>query len=515
MSQQMRTATSRGLDGQIYSPPEGEKRDERFAMLERKARTARREDRTVVVVQGLGFVGTAMAAVTARARRTNGDPSFLVIGVDLPEPDSYWKVGMIRAGRSPVATEDARLDEYVRDAVEEGTLTATADPRAYSLADVVVVDLPLDVEVSAPEDPEAIEADLTPFRKAMRTVGRHVPENALVLVETTVPPGTTENVVVPVMEQAVEDRGLPRRPFIAHSFERVMPGPGYVDSIERFWRAYAGVEARDADRAESFLSKVVETDKYPLTRLGSPRASETAKVLENSYRATNIAFIHEWTELAEEIGVNLFDVIESIAVRKGTHDNIRRPGFGVGGYCLPEDGYLAQWGGRNLLGSGVELSMTLEALHVNEEMPLHTLRRLREGLGGLEDRTILVAGVSYLPEVGDTRNSPSLFFCERLRQEGSQPLVHDPWVEHLPEGLSAEMVPWDEGLRKADALVFAVAHHAYREVSAADLRETSLEAVVDTQDLVGDDMADALHEAGILPIGVGKGHWRARYGARV
>src|SRR5207249_3311459 len=117
-----------------------------------------------------------------------------------------------------------------------------------------------------------------------------------------------------------------------------------------------------ATAARNFLNALIDTEKYPLTELADTSASEMAKLLENSYRAANIALIHEWTLLAEQVGVNLFEVVESIKVRKGTHDNIRYPGLGVGGYCLPKDPLLAQWSATHLFNTDIVLSMTLEAM---------------------------------------------------------------------------------------------------------------------------------------------------------
>src|SRR5204862_1516154 len=141
--------------------------------------------------------------------------------------------------------------------------------------------------------------------------------------------------------------------------------------------------------------------------LPDTNSSELGKLLENSYRAVNIAFIHEWTLLAEKLGIDLFEVVRSIRVRSGTHDNMRFPGFGVGGYCLTKDSLLAQWGADSLLGSDVLLEMSLDALRTNAQMPLHTARLVAEATGGNLDITLAVCGLSYLSGVADTRDSPS------------------------------------------------------------------------------------------------------------
>ena len=141
---------------------------------------------------------------------------------------------------------------------------------------------------------------------------------------------------------------------IGHSYERVMPGPGYIDSIQNFFRVYSGVDKKSADAVESFLHTIIQTDEYPLTRLGNTNATEIAKVLENSYRAMNIAFAVEWSRFAEEAGVDLYEVVNAIRLRP-THANLMYPGIGVGGYCLTKDALLASWAKQNLIGSSEPL----------------------------------------------------------------------------------------------------------------------------------------------------------------
>jgi UDP-N-acetyl-D-glucosamine dehydrogenase len=497
-----------GFDGTAWPLPDAEALNEAHDVLLSRVDAARAAGQRIVVVQGLGFVGSVMAAVIANASAESGLPRYFVIGVDLPTAAAYWKVAMLREGRAPVVSEDAAIQAYVdRGVRERRNLTAVADARAYALADVVVVDVQLDVSDRCFYDAADVAVDLEPFREALREVGRRIRPDTLVLIETTVPPGTTARVVVPTLREELARRGLDEEPQVAHSYERVMPGRTYVRSIERFWRTFAGATPAAGDAAEAFLSSIIAVDEYPLRRLSDTTASELAKVLENSYRASNIAFIQEWTLAAERMGVNLFDVIRSVAVRKGTHDNIMRPGFGVGGYCLTKDGYLAQWGSRELFGSDVTLDVTMRAMAINYAMPRHSFALLEEMMP-LRGRTVLVAGISYLSDVADTRNSPSADFCDLLDQAGATVLAHDPYVRHWPERPGVPHVSLDDGIARADAIVLAVRHQAYLTLDPAWLTGRKGVVVLDTQDIVDDAKAATLRSAGLRVIGVGKGHWR-------
>ena len=377
----------------------------------------RSADRPVVCVQGLGFVGAAMAVAVASARDDRGRPRFSVIGVDLPTPLGQERIDRINQGEFPFRTSDPALVEATAAAHAAGNLLGSSDPGSFAEADVIVVDIHLDVDTAR----ERPTVDFTPFRAAIRTVASLMKPGALVIVETTVPPGTCERVAAPELAAALRSRGLREDAFLlAHSYERVMPGEHYLASITNFWRVYAGHTPEAADACARFLSQVINVEAYPLTRLATTTASETAKVLENSYRATNIAFIEEWGRFAEAVGVNLFEVITAIRVRP-THNNIRQPGFGVGGYCLTKDPLFAAIGARDLFDrDDLAFPFSEMAVQVNARMPLVTVDRLEELCGGnLSGKRVLLMGVAYRQEVADTRYSPSQTFVEEMRRRGA------------------------------------------------------------------------------------------------
>lgn len=417
-------------DGTVFTIPAAGTREDRWKELEARAAAARLKGRKIVVVQGLGFVGTAVAAVIASA----GDRYF-VIGTDLATPGGYWKVAKINQGDVPIDSPDPALTQMIHDSVMTAqNLEATTSEEAYALADVIVVDLPLDVADRFVESAEEVDIRLGPFEQAIRAIGRRMRADALVLVETTVPIGVCQKVALPLLEEERGARGIKQSVLLAHAYERVTPGPKYVDSIRSFWRTFSGIDAASAAAAREFLSSFIDTAHFPLWEVGDTNASEMAKVLENSYRSVNIAFIHEWALLAERIGVNLFEVIDSIRVRKGTHDNMRQPGFGVGGYCLTKDPLLAQWSATRLFGTDVTLSMTMQALRTNQAMPLHTFDLAVELAGGdIRGKRVAVCGVSYLPDVPDTRNTPAEVLVDALDAAGAEVKAHDPYLALWPE----------------------------------------------------------------------------------
>jgi UDP-N-acetyl-D-glucosamine dehydrogenase len=460
-------------------------------------------NRQTVCVQGLGFVGTAMAIAVANARDEIGEFLFDVIGVDLPTPEGQSKVDAVNAGKLPLATTDEELVQAFETAVANNTLTATTDPCAYQLADVTIVDIHLDV-IRGEDGQPTVRFD--GFRKAMSVLGQTMRPGSLVVVETTVPPGTCEYVVRPTIAEALQERGLPEDAIlIAHSYERVMPGKEYYRSIVNFWRVFSGTTEAAADACEAFLSKVIHTKEYPLRRLHATTASETAKVLENSYRATNIAFIEEWGQFAESVGIDLFEVIDAVRVRP-THSNIRQPGFGVGGYCLTKDPLLAGIGARELFGiEGMDFPFSSRAVEVNAAMPKRSVEILRQQLGSIHGKRILLLGVSYRQDVADTRYSPSEVFVNTARAEGAEVVCHDPLVafwteqmEHLPSEIPEP--------HTFDAVVFAVPHREYQEMDVTRWLGDARPLILDANNVLTEEQRLTMRQAGCPMAAVGRGN---------
>jgi nucleotide sugar dehydrogenase len=279
--------------------------------------------------------------------------------------------------------------------------------------------------------------------------------------------------------------------------------------VNNYWRAYAGIDARSADRARDFLSKYVNIEKFPLWRHKTIRAAEMAKLLENSYRATNIAFIEEWARLAEDVGVDLFDVIHSVRMRKGTHDNMMFPGLGVGGYCLTKDALLAAFGAETLLGVGAKLPFSRRAILTNESMPLRTLELARMHFdGGLRGRTAAILGVTYRAGVADTRSSPAETVARALLEEKVQVRAWDPLVfpwEEVREVESCREAA--DAVRGADLVVICLPDPGYRAFLPALLAETMAPGsiVVDPWNMIADGLGAELAKKGVRLEVFGRG----------
>jgi len=454
----------------------------------------------LVCVQGLGFVGSAMAVAVALATNEDKSPMYDVIGVDLPNNEGNKRVNSINEGVFPFATSDENLSKSIKKVSNQGNLKATTDSSIYANADIIIVDIHLDIQYL--DDQPNLEFEN--FKSAIRTIGKQVKKETLILIETTVPPGTCEKVVVPVLRDELNKRNIKLDNIhIAHSYERVMPGKDYLKSITDYWRVFSGYSETAANICEEFLNNIINTQKFPLTRLSSTIASETAKVMENTYRAVNIAFIDEWTKYAEEIGIDLFEVIDAIKQRP-THSNIRFPGLGVGGYCLTKDPTFAPASSSQLFGKDLSFPFSTMAVKINHNMPLHVVDRLKSLLNEkLYGKRILVCGVSYRTDVADTRYSPSEILVRKLFELEAIVTCHDPYVDYWEE-LEMNLSHSLPRPTNFDAIIFAVSHQEYRDL---DLIKWGIKnsIIIDANMVFNDNQRTSARLSGIKIESIGRG----------
>lgn len=532
-------AISVSPDGEAFPLPDEADEAREAKRLRKLAAEQRLLGREVVVVMGVGFVGAVMAGVVADSLDpSTGEPSFFVMAMQRPSTRSYWKIPYLMKGLPPVASEDPEVPGLLRRCVEERrSLTATFSYEALDLADVVVVDVQCDYHKEALGDVRQGYADIAALEESLRVIGEHIQPHCLVLLETTVPPGTTEYVAYPILKKAFEKRGLrDREPVLAHSFERVMPGTHYVASIRDFWRVCSGVNREATERVERFLSRVINVKDYPLVVLDRPIESETCKIVENSYRAAILAFMHEWSLFAERNGVDLMKVLEAIRVRP-THSNILFPGPGIGGYCLPKDGGLGVWAYHTLMGFEDEIfKITPLAIDINDTRALHVARLVRDALRNMgrlvAASRVTLLGASYREDVGDTRYSGSELVVRKLVEMGADVAVHDPYVKRWWEMERQDSYPADgqsrsrffrnqggltdlrvEGdlsraLAGADAVVLAVRHRPYLSLDPDEVVAMAGGplAVVDCFGILDDGRIRRFFELGCEVKGLGRGH---------
>jgi UDP-N-acetyl-D-glucosamine dehydrogenase len=534
------TAYSVSPSGERFPIPSKTDYASEMSRLKELTDQARREGKEIVVVMGVGFVGAVMAAIIADSvDKKTLRPNKFVIGCQRPSTRSFWKIPLLNRGVSPVKAEDPEVEPMIARCVKEKkTLMATFNSDCLALADCVVVDVQCDYTKHELGNMRSGEAEMNALEATMRTIGETIAANCLTLIETTVAPGTTEFVAWPIMKKAFASRGIESEPLVAHSFERVMPGREYVSSIRDFWRVCSGCNAEARRRVEKFLHEVLNTEKYPLTVMDRPIESETTKIVENSYRATILAFLNEWSLFAERNGVDLIKVIKAIKMRP-THSNIIFPGPGIGGYCLPKDAGLGYWAYKHILGfeDGDQVfKISTTAVDINDTRSLHVAELTRDALRNMgryiAGADVLICGASYRQDVGDTRYSGSEMVVRKLTEMGAEMRIHDPYVEHWYELEKQDEYPapghsWSRffrnqgtlnnirvqsdlpaALKDAEAVILAVPHKEYLQLDPAQVVQWAGGplAVIDCFGILSDDDIQRYFELGCEVKALGRGH---------
>jgi nucleotide sugar dehydrogenase len=524
--------------GEKFPIPQADDFAAEFKRIELLVEKARTEGKEIVVVMGVGFVGAVMAAIIADSvDKKSGKPNKFVIGCQRPSTRSYWKIPLLNQGQSPVKAEDPEVAPMIaRCVLEKKTLISSYNSDCLKLADCVVVDVQCDYSKQDLGNMRTGRVEMSALETTIQTISEKVPPTCLTLIETTVAPGTTEFVAWPIMKKVFTARGIKSEPLLAHSFERVMPGRQYVSSIRDFWRVCSGCNIEARERVEKFLQEVLNTEEFPLTVMDRPIESETTKIVENSYRASILAFLNEWSLFAERNGVDLIKVIKAIKIRP-THSNIIFPGPGIGGYCLPKDGGLGYWAYKHILGFDDDIfKVTTTAIDINDTRGLHAATLTKDALQEMGRQTggatILLCGASYRQDVGDTRYSGSEIIVRKLTEMGAEMRVHDPYVKHWFElekqdkypamghslarffrnqdGLTDIRVQHDLAatLAGAQAIILAVPHEPYLQLEPDRIVESAGAplAVIDCFGILDDEKIHRYFELGCEVKALGRGH---------
>jgi nucleotide sugar dehydrogenase len=525
-------------EGEKFAIPKQDEYAAEFKRIESLAEAARSEDKEIVVVMGVGFVGAVMAAIVADSLdKETGKPNKFVIGCQRPSTRSFWKIPLLNRGQSPVKAEDPEVEPMIaRCVLEKKTLVASYNSDCLKLADCVVVDVQCDYTKKDLGNMRTGKAEMSALEATIKTIGEKIPPKCLTLIETTVAPGTTEFVALPIMKKAFAARSIDSEPLLAHSFERVMPGRNYVSSIRDFWRVCSACSQEAKERVEKFLRQVLNTEEFPLTVMDRPIESETTKIVENSFRATILAFLNEWSLFSERNGVDLTKVIKAIKVRP-THSNMIFPGPGIGGYCLPKDGGLGHWAYKHILGFNDDIfKMTTMAIDINDTRGLHVATLTRDALRNMGRQiagaNVLLCGASYRQDVADTRYSGSEVVLRRLTEMGAEMHVHDPYLEHWYELEKQDTYPapghslarffrnQDDlpntrvqhdlaaALEGAQAIILAVPHAPYLQLDPEKIVEWAGAplAVIDCFGILDDRKIRRYFELGCEVKALGRGH---------
>ena len=404
---------------------------------ELKERIEKKEANLAVI--GLGYVGLPVACAFAEA-------GFDVVGIERQGE----RVAKINAGVSPIEGDEPGLGELIASVATSGRLKATTDYGLLQDRDVILID------VETPVDENYIPRYYA-LRDVLGSLGPVMKPGALVIVESTIAPGTMQDLVLPLLSESsgrIVNDGF----YLGNCPERVMPGK-LLTNLRTLSRVVGGMTPETAETMVALYQNVVEADLDPVDCV----TAELVKTVENAYRDVQIAFANEVALICEAVGGDVWKVRE--LVNKTPYRNMHLPGAGVGGHCITKDPWLLAYGAN---GKEVPLRLIPAARKVNDTMPLHVADMVQSALAAvgceISNSRILVLGYAYLEDSDDTRNSPSETLIERLKALGAQVIIHDPYIHEYQGDIY-------KAVESCDAAVIMVRHKHYLDLDLPRLKE--------------------------------------------
>ncbi|MFX0004537.1 MAG: nucleotide sugar dehydrogenase [Candidatus Hodarchaeota archaeon] len=414
---------------------------------------------THIIVVGMGYVGIPMATLLADV------DDFYVTGIQRRSQRSGWKIDWLNQGKNPFEGEEPGLDELIAKVVKNGKFKVTDNYEEVANADYILIDVqtPVDLDSKIPR--------YESLKQVSKSIAPHLKKGVTVIIESTVAPGTTDNIIKPILE---EWSGLKRGQdfYLVFSFERVMPGKllEYITDMERV----IGGGCNEANERAKFLyGKVVKKELQVTDTL----TAELTKCIENTYRDVNIAFSNEMALLCEDFNRNIFEIIELINRR---HDRMMHyPGSGVGGHCLTKDPHLLVYGHRTYTDHKHNSDILLKARDMNDFMPRHMVELMedvfRESRRLVDNIKIVLLGVSYKANTDDTRNTPTENIINVLKARYHSHnivfIAHDPYVKERNYRKTDLTNDFDKAVSGADVLMFATNHKEYYNIDLDDLKK--------------------------------------------
>ncbi len=429
--------------------------------------------RTLAVV-GLGYVGLPLALLAARKDWT-------VIGID----NDSAKVALINKGTSPLQDKELSANLSTKP------ITATTDPRAVAKAQIIVICVPTPVT-------DHHKPDFGPLRSALESIRPHIRSGQVLIIESTINPGVMDEFVVPLLQKRADLKlDSPNNQsdvlFLAHCPERINPGDAKW-SVVNIPRVLGGYSKTGVAKATEFYESIIEA---PITAMTSVTEAEAVKILENTFRDINIAFINEMAQSFAKLGIDIKNVIAGAATKPFAFMP-HYPGNGVGGHCISVDPYYMIERAKK---SGFDHKFLQLARDINNQMPAYTVELMLQGMSevGLDSKKTKIAllGLAYKKNIDDTRESPALIIKEILAAKHLIFDVFDPYVAKL-----SSVANTTQALLEAQVIMLACDHDEFvKELTPDLLHKRGIKLVVDGKNALN---ADGIAELGITYIGIGR-----------
>jgi nucleotide sugar dehydrogenase len=420
--------------------------------------------KTVTVV-GLGYVGLPVACLCAS--------KYNIIGADIDEN----RISLIEKGICPI--KDSYLENEFKKA--KGKLQVTTNvEEAVKNADIIIICVPTPVNKNH-------IPDLTALKSAAVSVSKAIKENTLIVIESTIFPGTTEEVILPILKKSDVNKF-----YVAHCPERIDPGNKKY-TIEKIPRVVGGIDKESTTKAFEFYKTIINAS---VVELSSVKAAEATKIMENTFRDINIAFVNEMAMSFDKAGIDILEVIKGASTKPFAFMP-HYPGTGTGGHCIPIDPYYLIEKAKQIGFNHQFLSL---ARKINESMPTYTVELLEKELENLnvdiKNAKIGILGLAYKADVDDARESPALKIIEILKKKEAEIFVFDPYIRK-----SSNVENLNELMQKSDYIILATDHNEFKNMDLNKLKENNIKIVIDGRNCLDKERIKTM---GILYHGVGR-----------
>ena len=423
----------------------------------------------IITVIGVGYVGLPLACLLATKK-------YKVYGLDT----NKTLVDKINKGIPPI--NDSLVVKSLAKIVPE-YLRATQDAKVIGKSDIVIVSVPTPVDKS-------YQPDFEPIIKATETIAKNLKKGQLIVIESTINPGVSEEIILPILEKQKFKAG--KDFYLAHVPERINPGDPKRD-VSNLPRNVGAVTKKGLKRAIDFYESIIDA---PINPMNSIKAAEATKTIENAFRDINIAFVNELAKSFDQLGIDVVEVIKGASSKFSFMPHW--PSCGVGGHCIPVDPYYLI---QKAEAVGFSHDFLKLARRINNNMPNYTVELLQDALNELKlpikNTSIGVLGISYKANIGDTRESPSFKIIEQLEKMGAKIITFDPFVKKHSTEKSLKDI-----LKKSVAIIVATDHSDFVNMIDGDiLKESKVKLVIDGKNCLDKNNIEA---CGIKYKGIGR-----------
>ncbi|MBU0598624.1 nucleotide sugar dehydrogenase [Patescibacteria group bacterium] len=432
-----------------------------------KVKRKKRKSMMITIV-GIGYVGLPLACLC-------GEKGYKTFGISKDRK----KINQINNGISPI-----KGDIYLEKMISRKFFTATSSYDSISKSDIIIICVPTPVD-------ERYNPDLTPVKQSCRNIAKHLKKGQLIIIESTVNPGVCEEVVKPLLEEAT---GLQAGKdfYLAHCPERINPGDPHWN-VRNIPRCVGALSRQGLLKSLKFYRHILEGEVRPMKSI---KEAEATKIIENSFRDINIAFVNELAKSFEVLGIDLMDVIEGASTKPFAF-MAHYPSCGVGGHCIPVDPYYLI---ERAKLAGFDHRFLKLAREINNSMPSYTVDLLIKSLNDLKKSIrgtkVGLLGMAYKANVADMRESPAVDIMKILKKQGAMVEVFDPY---LPDQSTVKNL--EELLKKSEALIIATDHNEFKQLSLSLLKKNGIKVVIDGKNCLNNKL---IKKSKIIYKGVGR-----------